>query len=188
MVESRELDKLITQCKEKNRKAQKKLYDTYFRRLYAICYRYCKNEAEDTLQLAFVKIFNNIDRYEGIGSFEGWIKRITINTAITEFHKRNILENSSDILDYEETSIDDKYADAVSKMSSEEIMQLIAELPDIYRISFNLYAVEGYKHNEIAEMLTISEGTSKSHISRARKLLQEKLESLHFHKKTHNHA
>ncbi len=176
MTNDSELNILITGCKNKDRKSQKRLYELYNKRLFILCNRYCKNEAEDVLQAAFIKIFNNIEKYEGSGSFEGWIKKITLNTAISAFHKRNILKNSNDIVDYEEFSLDDKHADVVSQMSAENILELINSLPDIYRVTFNLYAIEGYKHNEIAEMLQISEGTSKSQLSRARKMLQEKLE------------
>lgn len=178
MEKTDELFKLIELCKSEDRNAQKKLYNLYSRKLFALCYRYSKNEAEDILQISFIKIFKNINKYEGTGSFEGWIKRITVNTAITEFHKKNVLKHSGDILDYEETSIDENNINALSQLTAEELLNMINDLPDIYRVTFNLYAIEGYKHHEIAEMLNISEGTSKSHISRARKMLQDKLTHL----------
>lgn len=178
MVDASELENIIEGCKKGKPKDQKKIFDTYGGLLLSICFRYNKNEAEDILQLAFIKIFKNIHKFEGHGSFEGWLKRITVNTAITEYHKKNVLNQAEDIVDFQESSTDPGSVSALEKLSAEEIIDLINELPDIYRIAFSLYAVEGYKHNEIAYMMNISEGTSKSQISRARKMLQEKLETI----------
>lgn len=178
MAEKVLLNDIIEGCRKNNRKAQRNLYEKYAGKLLSICYRYSKSEAEDILQLSFVKIFTHINKYEGIGSFEGWMKRITVNTAITEWNKKNILQRAEDIEDYQESNVDEGNVDALSKMRSDELLQLIAELPELYRITFNLYAIEGYKHSEIAELLDISEGTSKSQISRARKMLQEQLEKI----------
>lgn len=169
-----ELNTLIEGCKRNNRVSQRELYDAFSGLLFTICLRYSKNEAEDLLQMSFIKIFNNVKQYQGAGSFEGWIKRITVNTAITHYHKKNILSKSEDITDYKE-EVSSDVESSLEKMSKNDLIEVINSLPDIYKISFNLYAIEGYKHNEIADMLGISEGTSKSQLSRARKMIQQKL-------------
>lgn len=173
----KKLEIIIERCKKKDRVAQHDLYNIYSGLLYTICLRYSKNDADDLLQMSFVKIFKSIIKYEGIGSFEGWVKRITVNTAITHYHKRNILKNSEDITDYNDEMSGDNVS-GLSNMSKNELIEVINSLPDIYRVTFNLYAIEGYKHTEIASMLNISEGTSKSQLSRARKMIQQKLKTI----------
>lgn len=143
----------------------------------AICLRYSSHEAEDILQMSFVKIFGNIHKYKGEGSFEGWIKRITVNTAVTNYHKKNALKQAADIDDFH-SELSDAQASTLSQMRADELLKLIEALADKYRVTFNLYAIEGYKHTEIAEMLGITEGTSKSQVSRARKMIQEQLERI----------
>ena len=171
------LNHIIEGCQRGERSAQRILYDKYNRILMSICYRYSKSEAEDLLQMSFVKIFQNIEKYTGSGSFEGWMKRITVNTAITYYNKKSVLKYSEDISDHNE-NFSHHSADVISSISADDLVEVINELPDIYRIPFNLYAIEGYKHHEIAEMMDISEGTSKSQVSRARKMIQNKLSTL----------
>ena len=170
---------LIQKCKNKDKRAQKYLYDKYASTLLGICVRYSNsiNEAEDILQDGFIKIFFNIDKYEGKGSFEGWLKRIVINTAITYYHRNLKHKYHYDVSEIQELKIKhNEYG--MSEFTKEELLKVIQSLPDGYRMVFNLYAIEGYKHKEIAQMLSIDLNTSKSQYHRARKLLQKKLQDL----------
>ena len=168
------LDELITQCKKQDAKAQGELYEKYKRILFAICLRYSPNydEAEDNLQDAFITIFKKVEQYNGKGSFEGWIKRVTVNTVLQKYRKQRIFE----IVD--ESQIEDE---AEVEIESEEIpldflLKIVQELPDRYRLVFSMYVMDGYQHKEIAEMLGISDGTSKSNLARARRILKNKVE------------
>lgn len=137
-----------------------------------VCLRYAKNqaEAEDILQDGFVKVFGNLHKYQPFGSFEGWVRRIFVNTAIEYYRQRRKFI----INDIEIENEDFEFSDnVVDKMSADEIMGLIKEMPDGYRMVFNMYAIEGYSHKEIAENLGISIGTSKSQYSRSRTYLQK---------------
>ncbi len=180
---SDELDQIIIGCKEQKRKAQKKLYNRYSPILYGMAMRYasCSSEADDMLQEAFINIFGNIEQYKGHGSFEGWMKRILVNAAIGYIrkYKKQSNENFDDI---KETDIDSTGFEDMD-FTKEELMSAINELPDGFRIVFNMYAIEGYKHKEIAEILDIQIGTSKSQYSRARQILMQKLIEL---KKVHS--
>jgi len=171
-------EQIIRGCCKKNKKAQKMLYDKYASVMLGICIRYAQNraEAEDILQEGFVKVFLNIKQYMGKGSFEGWMRQIMVNTALTNY--RNNLKHyyHNDVTEIAESKIDDVSYDG--EFTQEELLQIINELPEGYRMVFNLYAVEGYKHKEIAEMLDIDESTSKSQFSRGKKLIQQKLEVL----------
>lgn len=137
--------------------------------------RYCYTtfEAEDILQEAFIKIFNSIQTYEYKGSFEGWLKRVLVTTAINHYHKNKSKQSQTDHHFIEEES--DDVIDIISKMSTDELLSVIQTLPDGYRIVFNMYVIEGYTHKEIGELLTISEGTSKSQLAKGRMLLKNKL-------------
>jgi len=169
---------LLKKLKNKDAKAQKQLYDRYAPLMLGICMRYARDRAgaEDILQDGFLKIFTCIDQFSGSGSFEGWMKRIVINTAITHYHqnlKHQYHESVEDISD----TVEDESSGS-SSFTREELLKTINELPDGYRIVFNLYAIEGYKHKEIAEILNIDINTSKSQFSRAKKQIQMKLEKL----------
>ncbi len=168
-------DELIKGCIRKNRHAQKKLYTKYSVKLMGICLRYTRNktEAEDLLQEVFIKIFKQIKKFKGTGSFEGWLSRIAVNTAITHYHKNKSHKDTGNVEDYDDQLFD--YEKVTDKLSANELLEVVNRLPDIYKIVFNLYAIEGYTHKEIAEQLKISEGTSKSQLSRARKILQNML-------------
>ena len=167
------LEQLIENCKKNDAKAQGQIYKLFASKLFTLCLKYSKNyaEAEDNLQDAFVTIFNKISQYKGKGSLEGWMKRIAINTALQRYRKDGVFDiiNEHQI---EEVSveIDD------DSVSIDFLLKIIQELPDRYRLVFNLYALDDYSHNEIAEMLQISIGTSKSNLSRARMILKEKIE------------
>jgi RNA polymerase sigma-70 factor (ECF subfamily) len=166
------LNLILAQCIERLPKAQKQLFDLLSPKMYAVCLRYAKDvdEAKDILQEGFIKVFNNLERFEHKGSFEGWVKRIFINTSI-EFYRKAQRENMVDnIDDVPERPIDPQ---TISALRAADLMKLVERLPKGYRTVFNLFAIEGYRHDEIAEMLNISENTSKSQLHKARLFLQE---------------
>lgn len=171
---------IIRRCRRKDGSAQKLLFDKYASVMLGICLRYVKSrpEAEDVLQEGFIKIFMNISEYAGTGSFVGWMKRIMVNTAINHYHK-NLRRNyyHHDIQDINQTEIIGNDFQTVD-FTQDELLGVINNLPDGYRMVFNLYAVEGYKHKEIAEMLDIDVNTSKTQYLRARRLIQKKLMEL----------
>ena len=167
---------IIEGCKNRSRKAQKMLFDKYSPMLFPICMRYTKSkqEAEDLLQESFIKIFSNIEHYDEIGTFEGWLKRIVINSAIS-IHKQNFKYYFHENVD--ELNIEDEFEPETPDFdySLSDLMKIINELPDGYRIIFNMAVIEDYKHKEIADILDIDIGTSKSQLSRAKKMLQKRL-------------
>ena len=168
------LDKLIQQCKQNDINAQAEIYQLYASKLFALCLKYSKNyqEAQDNLQNSFLNIFNKIGQYSFKGSFEGWIKRLTINTVLQTYREKNILNLVTEVIpDVEEVEVDDE------QIPLDYLLQLIQELPNKYRMVFNMYVLDDYSHREIAEMLNISEGTSKSNLHRARMILKEKLQN-----------
>jgi RNA polymerase sigma factor (sigma-70 family) len=173
------VEQIIKKCIKNDRKAQRKLYDRYASVLLGICYRYMhdKQAAEDVLQEAFVKIFKNLKQYEGKGSFEGWLKRIAVNTSISHIRKNKKHDFNQDITEIQESKLSD-YSTEDAEFTHDELLKVIQALPLGYRTIFNMFAIEGYKHREIAEMLEIDISTSKSQFSRARKLIQEKLEEI----------
>ena len=148
------------------------MYRRFSPRMYAVCLRYASNaeEAEDILQEGFIKIFKKLDSFRGEGSFEGWVRRVFVNTAIEQFRRKRYLQP---VTEREENTIEGKSLSALDGLAEKDILALIKELSPGYRTVFNMYVVEGYTHKEIAEMLGISEGTSKSQLSRAKVILQE---------------
>jgi len=174
------LDQLIKNCKKNDAKAQGQLYKLFSSKLFSLCLKYSKNyaEAEDNLQDAFITVFKKIKQFEHKGSFEGWIKRVTINTALQRYRSKGVYEIVN------EEQIEDVVVDVEEDtMSIDYLLGLIQALPDRYRLVFNLYALDGYSHKEIADMLQISIGTSKSNLARARKILKKKIEH---HKANYN--
>ena len=165
---------IVDGCLEGNRNSQESLYKKYSRKMFAICLRYAKNQetAEDILQDGFIRVFGALNTFRKQGSLEGWIRRIMVNTAL-EYHRKEVKMYT--ISEAAEVSSESSDADALSQLSNIEVLELLKSLPLGYRNVFNLYAIEGYNHAEIAEMLQISEGTSKSQLSRARSLLQQKV-------------
>src|SRR5690349_7685080 len=163
---------LIEGCIHGDRKMQYELYERFSAKMYGVCLRYAANseEAEDILQEGFIKVFRKIDSYRGDGSFEGWIRRIFVNTAIEHFRKKSYLQP---ITEQEESSIEGKYVSVLDTLAEKDIIKLIQQLSPGYRTVFNMYVVEGYTHKQIADVLKISEGTSKSQLSRAKLILQE---------------
>jgi RNA polymerase sigma factor (sigma-70 family) len=170
---------IIDGCVRHERKAQQLLYDKYSRFMLGVCLRYVgdKAEAEDILQDSFLKIFLNIKDYSGSGSFSGWLRKIAVNTAITHYHKNLKYRYHVDIEEYvsDETGVVSFEEDFYT---SDELYRVLNELPAGYRMIFNLYAIEGYMHKEIAEILKIDTNTSKSQYSRAKAVIRGKLEKL----------
>lgn len=167
------LDDLIKQCANNDRKAQKEIYQLFAGKLFSICLKYSKNkqEAQDNFQDGFIVIFEKIGQFNFKGSFEGWLKRVMINTVLLKYRKKNVLNIvTEDIPDEVIVDVDD------DEISLDFLLNLINELPDRYRLVFNLYALDGYSHKEISEMLLIAEGTSKSNLARARAILKQKIE------------
>jgi RNA polymerase sigma factor (sigma-70 family) len=167
---------ILKGCIEGKSSAQKALFDTYAKLMLGVCNRYASNieEAEDVMQEGFVKIFLHIGEFKGDGSLVAWMRRIMINTAITYYHKMRKHRYHDDLEEVRESQFEDQdWGEA--EFTREELFHVIQRMPDGYRVVFNLYAVEGYKHREIAEILEIDENTSKSQYSRARRWLQERL-------------
>jgi len=163
---------LIQGCMEGNRRMQEELYKRFSPRMYAVCLRYAGNaeEAEDILQEGFIKVFKKLNSFRSEGSFEGWVRRVFVNTAIEHFRKKRYLQP---VTEKEENTIEGKYFSVLDELAEKDILALVQELSPGYRTVFNMYVVEGYTHKEIADMLGISEGTSKSQLSRAKVILQD---------------
>lgn len=167
------LDQLIEECKKNNPKAQEQIYNLFSKKFFGLCLKYSKNyaDAQDNLQDGFILIFRKIEQFSGKGSFEGWAKRVLINNALQKFKGVRFME-----------VLNDEIPDIAVEVQEDEIpldylMQIIQELPDQYRIVFNLYVLDDYSHKEISEILSISTGTSKSNLHRARLILKEKVEN-----------
>ncbi len=164
---------LVRQCLKGDRSAQKRLYDRFSARMFAVCRRYCTgyDEATDVLQLSFIKIFDKLSSWSG-GSLESWVKTIVVRTAIDQVRasrKLMLVEETTEELNWFVLN------QALDRLASEDLIRLTHELPEGYRVIFNMVDVEGFSHKEVAETLGISEGTSKSQLSRARKQLQKKI-------------
>lgn len=167
-------DELIKGCLRRDRNAQRDLFDLYSSKMYGVCYRYVKHamEAEDILVTAFTKIFERINQYKGEGSFEGWIRRIIVNEALTHLRKSRTMYLETEL---EAADREPDYDALSDHLEAEDLLKMIEALPAGYKIVFNMYAIDGYSHKEIADQLGISENTSKSQLSRARTYLQKQL-------------
>ena len=167
--------KLIEACIRGNRAAQKSLYDRLAPRMFPLCIRYVgdRSLAEDILQEGFITIFTRLDSYKGEGSFEGWARRIFVTTALMSLRKKDALKMSDDLEVAQGVKADT--ASQIQHIGYKELMNLIMTLPPGFRTVFNMYAIEGYSHKEIADMLGISETTSRTQLSRARIWLQERI-------------
>lgn len=170
---------LIDECKKGNRLAQKELYDKYARKMMGVCLRYVSDRetARDLLQDGFVKVFTSLDTYTGSGVFDAWIRKIFVNGALEYLRRGDVLREASD-WDSITEPVESFSASAVSELSAAELMKLVQELPAGFRAVFNLFAIEGYSHREIAEMMNITESTSRSQYTRARQLLQKRVKEL----------
>ena len=163
---------LVKALRKQDPKAQRQVYEKYSSRMLGLCFRYVSDEmiAEDVMIEGFLKVFSKIEQFNEEGSFEGWIRRIMVNEALGYLRKQK--RNPEDAMSDEAANIPD-YALADQNLDAEELLNLIGELPTGYRTVFNLYAIEGYSHSEIAELMGITESTSKSQLHRARALLQK---------------
>lgn len=169
-------EELIIGCLRNEAACQKELFDRYAGRLLGVCHRYARNksDAEDILQDAFIKIFEKLDQFRGQGSFEGWMRKITVNTALKKY---SLLRYQKEMSGFEVTDQFDKGnpESTHSKLGEKDLIRLINNLPDGYRLVFNLYVMEGYQHEEIATMLNIQPGTSRSQLVKARLMLQKQI-------------
>ena len=171
-----DIKEIIEGCLAGDRRDQELLYRRHSGRLYGVCLQYSGNdeEARDILQEGFIKIFENLHNYKHEGSFEGWIRRIVVNTALEKFRSRHNLFRVDDIDMIQEPEANPDTED-YSGLQAVDLLFIIRELPPKYRMVFNLFAIEGYSHKEIGKMMNISEGTSKSNLSRARNILQRRV-------------
>ena len=168
------LEQLINKCIKQDAKAQSQLYKQFASKLFSLCLKYSRNyaEAEDNLHDAFITVFSKIDQYNNKGSFEGWLKRIAINTSLQRYR-----DNAGVFDIVNEERIEDVSVEIdESDVGIDFLLGIIQELPDRYRLVFNLYVLDGYSHVEISELINISTGTSKSNLARARMILKEKIE------------
>lgn len=169
-------DKLVRGCVKGDPEAQRQLYERFCEKMLAVCCRYGRDlaDAEDILQEGFIRVFNKIHLFKGEGSLEGWIRRVIVNVALKHYHKNARLYVLVG-LEEADREVDDHSLD--DSLAYDELVEMVQSLPDGYRIVFNLYAIEGFSHKEIAQKLGISEGTSKSQLARARGALRNMLES-----------
>lgn len=167
------LEELISQCQKGQRAAQEALYKEYSPVLFGLCLKYSPNrsEAEDNLHDSFMTIFEKIDQFGFKGSFEGWLKRITVNTVLQKYRKSNHLNVIHDNIPEEE-----EWSREPEQISLSQLLSYIQELPHKYRLTFSLYVLDGYSHKEISELLGTTTGTSKSNLARARMILKNKIE------------
>lgn len=154
---------------------QEELYNRFASKMYAVCLRYANNsdDAQDLLQEGFIKVYKNLHRFRAEGSFEGWVRRVFINSSIEHYRKKQA--KLTTVSDKEENTIEDSDISALDSLAERDIINLIQDLSPGYRTVFNLYVIEGYSHKEIGELLGISEGTSKSQLARAKSILQKKV-------------
>lgn len=170
-------EKIIEGCKKGKSRYQEELYRMLSAKMYGLCLKYAgdRDDAKDIMQDGFIKVFQKIDQYNSKGSFEGWVRRIMINTALEKYRSQITMYSLDERMPVSDEGIQ---STVVDDLSAEDLLRLVQELTPKYRMVFNLYAIEGYNHKEIAEMMGISEGTSKSNLSRARLILQEKVRDL----------
>jgi RNA polymerase sigma-70 factor (ECF subfamily) len=166
---------LLESCIHQDRRAQKALYELYAPRMLTLCIRYIgdRERAWDILHDGFITVFEKIDSYSGSGSFEGWMRKIFVNTALMSLRKGDVLKYTEE-LNIAEREVSPEYS-ALENINSKELLRLIATMPVGFRTVFNMYVIEGYSHQEIADQMKISEGSSRSQLSRARIWLQERL-------------
>ena len=171
MYQSAPVDHLVQQCLRQDVRAQRTLYERFSPKMYALCLRYLKeaDDAQDVLLKAFTKVFEQLPRFRGEGSFEGWVRRIVVNEALMFLRKH---KHRHITIELEEAAAS---VEQYPQLEADDLLQLVQALPEGYRTVFNLYAIEGYAHAEIAERLGISEGTSKSQLSRAKELLRQRI-------------
>jgi len=169
-----DLKQIILDCQNNEPLAQEQLYKLFSSKIFTVCLKYSRNyeEAQDNLQEGFLLIFNKIDKYDFKGSFEGWIKRVVTNYILQQYRTSVVFEVVKDNVKVEE----DVYIDTDDLLGIDYLLKIIQELPDRYRLVFNLYVLDGYTHKDIATMLGITEGTSKSNLARAKMILKQKID------------
>lgn len=169
-------EQLVLRCRRQDRRAQRVLYERYSSRMFSVCLRYARNraDAEDLLQEGFLTVFSKIGTFNSQGSFEGWMRKVFVNTALMRLRKGDILKDAVDVEDAARGVMSDD--DILAGMGGKDIVRIISNMPEGFRTVFNMSVIEGYSHQEIAEILGMSEGTSRSQLSRARTWLQEKLQ------------
>lgn len=170
-------EELIKGCIREDRHCQQEVFRLYAGKMLSLCMRYSRHymEAEDNLQDAFIKVFDHIDKFEFKGSFEGWIRRIVINTALKKHSKKSYKSEVVGLENFPEYSAD---PEVFAQLGEEVLLKLIAALPTGYRVVFNLYAIDGYSHKEIADILGVGESTSRSQLAKARSMLQKQIQKL----------
>lgn len=175
---SRELQKLIEKCRKNDRKAQQQLFQATYSYAMSVCLRFSggREEAGEILNDGYLKVFTQLDKYNPELSFGGWLRRIMVNTAIDHYRKN---QRHAGNYDLEVAAGVTGYEDFMAELDAEDLLRLVQNLPNAYRMAFTLYAIEGYSHPEIAKKLGISEGTSKSNLARARAKLQQQIKELH---------
>ncbi|MCB9361297.1 MAG: sigma-70 family RNA polymerase sigma factor [Flavobacteriales bacterium] len=167
-------EQLVKKCLEKDLLAQKQLFDSFSRKMMGVCLRYSQDqeEAQDVLQMGFIKVFEKLHMYSSEGSLEGWIRKVIVNTALDNIRKNKKFNDNIE-LDKVDFQLDNKSETGLEALSAKDLLRIIQEMPPGFRTVFNLYAIEGYSHKEIAEQLGITVSTSKSQYSRARVYLQK---------------
>ena len=167
---------IISDCIAGSQKAQAKLYHHFAPKMFGVCLRYAKDatEAEDNLQDGFIKVFANLKSFRQDGSFEGWIRRIMINVSLEKLRKQHLMYPVEDVSVYDSVNVSD---DVIAKISADDLINLIQQLPPRYRLVFNLYVIEGMTHQEIAQEMSITQGTSKSNLARARDIMKKKVKA-----------
>jgi RNA polymerase sigma-70 factor (ECF subfamily) len=180
VVEDKQLQQLIKGCLERDRKAQQAVYKLLYGKMKVVCMRYTRDtdQALDILQEGFIKVFQNMERYSGSGSFEGWVRRIMVNLSIDRFRKQKndflLLNGSMNIEDYEDVVEDETDVESVDyDFTPEQILEAMQQLSPAYKTVFNLYVFENYTHQDIAEALSISIGTSKSNFAKAKRNMKK---------------
>ncbi|MBK8499013.1 MAG: sigma-70 family RNA polymerase sigma factor [Flavobacteriales bacterium] len=167
---------LVKGCLDGERRCQEMLYDRYARRMYAVCLRYARHEmeAEDIMQDAFIRVFERLKDFRMEGSLEGWVRRVMVHTAINHYRRKSFQQERFGLERLPEEPVE---PDAIGRMGERELLGMVASLPEGYRMVFNLFAIEGYDHAEIADLLGCGESTSRSQLAKARRLLQVKINS-----------
>lgn len=173
-----DLKNIVIECAKGKVQAQEKLYRIFAPKMFGVCLRYAKDntEAEDSLQDGFVKVFLNIKKFRHEGSLEGWIRRIMVNVCLEKYRKQHMMHPVKNIEIYDSHKFSD---DILEKISADELLELIQNLPPRYRMVFNLFVLEGMSHQEISKEMNITVGTSKSNLARGRDVLKRKVEQLY---------
>lgn len=166
---------IISDCIAGSQKAQARLYHHFAPKMFGVCLRYAKDatEAEDNLQEGFIKVFANLKSFRQDGSFEGWVRRIMINVSLEKLRKQHLLYPVEDVAVYDTVNFSD---DVIARISADDLLKLVQQLPPRYRLVFNLYVIDGMSHQEIAKEMSITQGTSKSNLARAREIMKKKVQ------------